>query len=315
MEKKDRISVANIISVIGLAGIGMVTFFGIYLGSGKGNFTMAILLALLLVAGLAGTVIMATKAKTATEHLRGWRIVEYVCLAAYIAFAAIFAGRLLGFFKIASEKDQLKQQAITEIEAIENLYASYDTQRTNHITFAVEQLTNYKHSHPTVQDSLYNLAYGPCADLETWRNDIAEECTKLTDRIDLNTVREQINKWDIFQLPAIATMLEQSSVTVPMAINNTIASYGAEYGLIPVISGGAGEPYRLEPQLAAFDIPALPQSTFATQLHNTSGSTPLGWILLVVMHLAVLLSYLLPRRSGIVNPNGKSGRTAGGMDL
>ena len=315
MEKKDRISIANILSVVGLAGIGMVTFFGIYLGSGKGNPTSSILLALLLVAGLAATIIMATKAKTATEHLGGWRIVEIVCLVAYLAFAVIFAGRILGFFKIASEKDQLKQQALSEVEAIENLYTSYDNQRTAHITLAVEQLTNYKNSRPTVHDSLYNLAFGRCADLEVWRDDIAMECTKLDDRIDLTTVRNQINKWDIFRLPAVAAMLEQSSVDVPAAINNAIVSFGDKYGLIPVISGGAGEPYVLEPQLATFDIPALPQSTFATQLRSTSGSTPLGWIMLVVMHLAVLASYLIPRRSGIINPNGKSGRTDGGLDL
>ena len=58
-EKKGKITIANILALIGLAGIGVVTFFGIQLHSSDGTPGGAIIGAIALVVGLGFLLMMS----------------------------------------------------------------------------------------------------------------------------------------------------------------------------------------------------------------------------------------------------------------
>lgn len=122
MTKKDNgnISIANIIALIGLAGIGVITFLGILLHSSDGTPGGAIIGAITLLAGLCFLLVMSIKAKSAKDNPDKWRYVEWGCLILYIIVAGYFASPFQRFFYIITEKPAMQAMARQEVSAIKN---------------------------------------------------------------------------------------------------------------------------------------------------------------------------------------------------
>ncbi len=80
------------------------------------------------------------------------------------------------------------------------------------------------------------------------------------------------------------------------------------------MSGGGSTPYRLDGYVE-YELGEAPQPLFAQMLRGADGSTPLGWILYVVLHLLVLLNYFVASRSSFVGPRQNTKQPTGGLDL
>ena len=145
-EKKGKITIANILALIGLAGIGVVTFFGMQLHSSDGTPGTAIIGAIALVAGLGFLLMMSIKAKKADNNPDKWRYVEWACLVIYVVVATFFATPFQRFFYMTTEKSDLQAMARTEVQSIQEMYQSYEFQQKKYLTEAVEQLKNYNDS-------------------------------------------------------------------------------------------------------------------------------------------------------------------------
>jgi hypothetical protein len=115
------------------------------------------------------------------------------------------------------------------------------------------------------------------------------------------------------QLASIATDLEARDAEAWNEVKSMIKNYEEQHKLIPVISGGGGEPYKLD-GYAKFELGEQPEALFAQQLRSLDGNTVLGWIIYIVLNLMVLLNYVVASRADFVGPTNRNS-PIGGIDL
>ena len=310
------ISLANILAMIGLAGIGVITFFGILLHSPDGKPAGAILGAIGLVAALGLLLYFCIRAKSADESLGLWRYVEYGCLIVYVFVAIIFAGPFQRFFYISFEKEKLQDQARTEIKAIKNLYLEYDHQRTSALNTAVEQMKSYKTSaqSDSVDTPLASYMDVVGNNIDSWRQK-ADVVTKLPEDTEIADIEDRIEGWNIMQIPATAKELEEKSPAAWNTVQNKIETAQRKNNMIPVIEGGGYQPYRLSPNYAQYSLTPLPEPKFAAMVRESNGNTVIGWIIYVLLNFLVLLNYFVAPRTDYVGPRRRKSSLGGGSNL
>lgn len=328
-EKKNGISIANILAMLGLAGLGVLSFFGLFFQSPDGNLSKPVLLAAGIVAAFAILLIIMVRAKGANDNPDKWRFVEWGALAIYLVLAWFAAKPALHFFYVVSEKENLQQMAREDVDAMDNLYATYNKQKKEAVDLAVEQFENYL-QHPQYidhkpvaendkSDYLYYFAKkyfgGNTDEIERW---IDDNDSLLEDMKDSRTkeLRGSIAKWDLMKLPLLSLDLSKAKDAAWKRVEDRIAT-NQTYELIPVVNGGAsvvtGEDKPFEwGGLATFNLPEKQPSSFADSLKNGK-PTALGWVIYIVLHLLILLDYLLARRSSFVGPSKNT--PSNGLDL
>lgn len=309
-----NISIANIISLIGFSGIGVITFFGMLFHSSDGTPGVAIVGSVALLAGLIFLLVMSIKAKSAEDNPDKWRYVEWGCLALYVIVAGYFATPFQRFFYIVTEKSDLQAMAQQEIDSIKKMRKSYDYQQVKFLSEAAEQITNYNDSKQI--KSIYNnelaeYVKGIGMDVDSWK----EKATKLvklqTDK-ELSDIAGEIDAWNMMNLASLAAKLEKKDKEAWTSLEKKIREYGENHKLIPVISGGGTQPYHFD-GYASFDLGTSPEPRFAQTLRSADGNTVIGWVIYVVLNLLVLLSYVATSRTRFVGPI--MGRKTSGMDL
>lgn len=313
-KKSGNISIANIIALVGLAGIGVVTFFGILLHSSDGKPAGAIFGAAALTSGLGFLLFMSIKAKGAEDSPDKWRYVEWVCLGLYIVVALLFSEPFQRFFYILGEKDAMQVQARQEIKTIKSMYQAYEYQRKKFVNDAAEQLQNYNASgqQKTIRDDLAAYAKGIGTNIDSWAGN-AEKLTKLTPDTQLKNIEDKIEGWSIMQLSMIANELETKDTEAWIMVEKKIKHFEEQNKLIPIVSGGGIRPYKLD-GYAQFELGEKPKPKFAQMLRNADGSTAIGWIIYIALNILVLLNYAVAARTDFVGPTNRK-KTSGGLDL
>ena len=323
MAKKnnDRVSIANVLSLLGLAGLGVISFYGMLLGSADGKPGGPILGAVALVVGLGLLLLLSIKAKGANDNRDKWRIVEYVALAIYVVVALLCAGPFLRFFFVTSQSDSLQQQGRAEVAAIEAIYKSYEKQCDNHLKMAVQEIKNYKASPQFGTDkdeegTLKHYVAENCSNEDSWA--AKAESVVMLDSISiwkrLGKLKTMLDNMSIMQLNELANELEYIDTNAVPELEEKIKQYEQNH-LIPVVTGGEGKPYALKEKYASFTFDAAPEPLFAQTLRQASGSTVLGWILLVVLHVLVLVSYIVAPKSSVVGPKRSKEGLGSGREL
>lgn len=308
-----NMSIANIIALIGLAGIGVITFFGILLHSSDGTPGSAIIGAVALLAGLCFLLVMSIKAKSAEDSPDKWRYVEWGCIVLYIVVAGVFASPFQRFFYIITEKPTMQAMARQEVSAIKKMYQSYEHQQNKFLTEAIEQIKNYNDSKQIsskYNDELaeYVKGIGP---VDSWATK-ASSLVKLQPDKELSDIEGEIEVWNIMNLSSLAAKLKNKDEKAWTSLQKKIRGYGENNKLIPKIAGGGIEPYRFD-GYANFDLGTPPEPKFYQSLCSADGNTVLGWVIYIVLNLLVLLNYVVTSRSQFVGP--VSGKKTGGMDL
>lgn len=316
MAKKNsgNISIANIIALIGLAGIGVITFFGMLLHSSDGTPGGAIIGAVALLAGLCFLLVMSVKAKSTNDNPDKWRYVEWGCLVSYIVVAGLFASPFQRFFYIITEKPAMQAMARQEVNAIKEMRQSYEHQQNIFLTGAVEQIKNYNDSKQissNYNDELAEYAKGIGSNVDSWEAK-ASVLVKLQPDKELSDIAGEIDDWNIMNLASLAAKLEKKDKNAWTSLEKKIREYGETNKLIPIIAGGGTQPYSFE-GYASFDLGTPPEPKFVQSLRSTEGSTVLGWVIYIVLNLLVLLNYAVTPRSQFVGP--ASGKKTSGMDL
>lgn len=310
----SKISIANILALIGLAGIGVVSFFGMYLHSKDGSPGIAVLGAVALVAGLAFLLVMSIKAKSAEDNRDKWVYVEWGCIAAYVIVAVLFSAPFQRFIYVMAEKEELQNKAKAEIKAIDDLYRSYDYQQDKFLTEAREQIENYKLSAQPAHvdrelDSYVRDVVG--SDINGWREK-ASLIVKLPQDQELADIKSKVEVWNVMQITSLAARLEKKETEAWKNLETKIRTFGENNRLIPVIGGGGISPYTFE-GYASFDLGEKPEPVFSEGMRSVEGHTVAGWIIYVILNFLILLNYVVTPHSGFVGP--RNTRETGGMSL
>lgn len=322
-KKNNGISIANIIALIGLAIIGVGTFFGGLFHSKDGKPGIAILWAVVLVGILVFLLYMSIKAKKAEDELNKWKFVEYGSLVAYILVAVFSSSCFNNFFYIIEKKDEMKEDARMEIKEIQLLYTNYEHWQKARLDEATEQIKNYKASHQNTYDKklrgFVNDVVGQ--DVDKWREK-AEKIVKVPDKSYnyLKDLSSRVESWNLFDLPSLANDLEQLDHNAWTNLDKHITNYGTKNQLIPVIGGGISTVGNYTnyywDEYAKFDLGEYATPQFAPKLRKANGFTVLGIVFYIIAHLLVLLNYVATTRTYYVAPNSGGGKNAtGGAEL
>lgn len=306
-KKQGDVSIANILAIIGLAAYGVISFFGEYFVSSGGSPVRAVFIAIALVAVLAFLLFFSIKAKGAEDNPDKWRFVEWGCLILYIGVVVAGSGPFHRFFVAVTQKEELKNAATEQFQAINNLFSEYNSQKDTHMSAAYEELKNYLASDQAKRvknDSLANYVKTRIKTVDDWATE-CESILTITPDSSIEKLKEDINAWNYMRLPSLAWNLDRSYVKAWDTIQDKIEAYGINSGLIPVIA--RDENGYAFTGLATFDLGERPEGTFVQKLKALDGTTIAGWIVLVLLHLLVLLNYLVAPRTVVVGPGRRSG--------
>lgn len=305
---KSRVSPAMYLSLLGLAGIGVFSFFGCLLTS-DGSYGWPIICAIIITGVLAACLWLIIYAKTTDNNPDKWKFVEWGGVGLYVILAFICAFPFLNYFYVISEKKELQEMANVEFAAIENLRESYNRQCEDYITVADQQLINYRDQKAAgVGNYKADQTLDIISGISNWRENAAD-ITKLSDDPSLGYLKERIDSWDVLEIPVIAEELKYRLSSTPEMINTKISGY-AEKTLIPEISGGVdGEPIELT-GLVRFDFETMPEPELSNTL-AVQGQNGLGWFIYVFLNCLVLLSWLVAKRADYVGPRRSSGAIGG----
>lgn len=316
-QKKDsRITPANILAMLGLAAIGVITFFGTLIGSTDGSPTFAIIWSVVVVTVLSFFLILGIKAKSAEDNPDKWKYIEWTSIVAYIVFAVLFSGSFMRFFYMVDQKEELQKQARSELKAIKDMYSSYNSQRDDFIEDVGEQLHNFNYRYAAGKGDGYNSDIAAMAsDVDGWMEkarvytSLPEEETNRPGKLE-----GRINGWNLMDISSMANDLEKLDTDARLKVEARISKYGSENNLIPVISGGIdGTPFAIA-GLAKFELAESPEAKFTKAVREANGSTGLGWTVYILLNALVLLNILVTSRSNYVGP-GSNGSNPGGMEL
>lgn len=313
-EKKNGISIANIIAIIGLAGIGVLSFFGLYFKSLDGKPAIPALLAVAIVAGLSLFLILTIKAKGAKDNPDKWIWVEIACLVAYLAVAVLCARPFQHFFYVMSEKSNLQELASADLQKVDSLYLVYNQQKDEYMKNAAQQLKNVQDSGQKFEagDQLGDYISGIVgSDIEEWMDD-ADLQLKLRQDEKLAQLKKQVKAWKLLELPQIAAGVPQK-VSDAWAQMAKKLEQNEQHNLIPVIRGGDG--YYFWGGYAEIVLPEQPATRFDQAIRGGDMKNIVGWIIYAVLNLLILLNYLVAPRNRFVGPRKGASTHSNGLDL
>lgn len=308
-DKKDRIAPANIIALVGLAGIGVISGIGALLNTEDGSLTWPIIWSVIIMIVLGGFLCLAIYAKGEDSHRELWTPVMWSSFVIYVIAAVFMCGPFLKFFFVVGDKEKLQKQANTEIANMESIFKNYEDQCEDFISNAETELRNFKVSgnYGTAELQEYyrtRVASG----INDWKENTALPSTdisgiKMVD--EWTSIKNEVNAWNYFKLPQLADRIKTLQERSWKELNNRIETFREDQGLIPVIKGGHGAPYYLD-GYAEFDLGEAPVSNFASKLLQSENViTVLGVFAYLLLNLLVLFNLLVAPDSGIVDPRSK----------
>jgi len=125
-KKKDNLTVANIISCLGLVILFICTFLGRYYKTG-GEMGGSIISALLITMLAAFFLWLMIKAKGAENQLEKWKKIEIAALILYlITVVPLSYFGMKHFFVVNSQKEKIKRSADNDLAKIDNMFTEYE---------------------------------------------------------------------------------------------------------------------------------------------------------------------------------------------
>ena len=311
----DRIAPANVIALVGIAGIGVISGIGALLNSADGSITWPIIWAVIIMTVLGSMLCIAIKAKGENSHRELWTPVMWASIIIYVIAAALMCSPFLKFFFVVNEKENLQAQAKAEIINVENFFKNYEQQRKDFLSRAETQLTAFRMNGKNGSTDLkeyYNNRVGN--NIKSWMEDVAIPATNVSNlkkAEEWSVIKKEVSNWNYFKLPQLAARMKYLQEQTWTELNNRIETFGNEQALIPVIKGGQGTPYYLD-GCAKFELGEAPISTFSEQLSQDDNVfTVMGIIAYVLLNILVLFNILVAPSSGIVGPSNRGIDTEG----
>ena len=295
-KKEDRISIANVIALIGLAGLAAVMFYGLMLGGD--SMGMAGIKTASYIAAIAVLLIMSIKFKTRSDNPEKWQIAGYVCVGVWLIVAVLCAKPFLRLFYVISSKEDLQQAALNDITRIDNFYDDYEKWRSDALTNSQERILQVwdRKSRYSSLDSYCKDYVG--SDLNEWRAD-ADRFTKIEDT-DFDDIKSTINKWSFTGLSDCATRLSDKlnggEKSAQKIARDKIDDFRENNHLIPLID----ENYNVS-GFWQYNGNLEELSDFAEKLRSDFKNPWLGILLYVVLHLLCVLNYLVVLPSNYVS--------------
>lgn len=303
-QKTGKISLANLIAIIGLVLLLIFSYLGrSYLSGGEMGFD--ILIAVAITSITAFLLWFLIKAKGAENKLQQWKIIELSTLIIYIVFAVVTAiyGGAMHFFTVNDNKDNLKELAREDLNSIESMFIEYKKFEEDAITQTVTGLDN-----AVAQKKSDDLkSYMKDVGIENSRESIDAFEKKL--RSDLigdaykayytafSTEKERIESdvknWSVVRISSDIRSINEMATYVGERLTDLSRKYK-----LPKINRNSYRQYDIiiEAQSRVFSVDES-NLRFGENIKEVSGTSLTAIAIIILIHLLILLNYIVAYRT------------------
>ena len=309
------VTLPNILTLVGLAVFGFFTYLGLSFRS-PGNTGFNILWSVLLVVVGAGLIFGAASAKGQKVDVSMWRKVEIALLSVYLLFAvlsAIFVPGFINYFQVSSNSRTIQSRGINDINMLRNVFVKYEGDVTRAISNTRTGLRNTVlgiECEDAVEEIKATNGIANLDDIENYLKDGPKKKLLGRDYEDFKAQYEamisqwesDIKDWSILRLPSIPSSMEEARDMIISELKDR-----ARTVKLPVIGMPDGRcVITQEEQPIEFDSPRF---EFGNALSNPNavGTPWLGYILLVVVHVLIVLTYFMTPRVNVITSVTQSG--------
>ena len=315
-KQKGKITIANILAIVGIVMLTVFTFIGHSYLSG-GELGWDIVTAVSVSAFVAVLLWFLIKAKGAENNLDKWRIAEYSVLAVYVLFAvptSLFGG-IMHFFVVNDNKEEIKGYAMSDLEKIDRLFVEYDDFEKDALSRTTIGLENAV-APGTSRDAKLREFFGAnninansegvSVFVDLQRGNIDVSSIKAEYEKKRADIKNAVNSWSVIQIPAKAKLIETLATEVEKAL--TQKSRDAK---LPIVEEGSLK----EMQSRGFNVDGgMSSLEFRRALQHTSGFSVTAVVIVLLIHLMILFNYFAAYRTATVGL-GKNMEEDGGMIL
>lgn len=292
-ENNEKITLYELLSVLGLSLTLVPIFFGVLLATEDGKPIKAVLLTIAVAIGFIVAVVAAIKAKRADENPYLWRKVEIGALVVYAVVAFFVAKPFLSFFSFYTNETEIKEIAIADIDGIRTLCKKYDVETDNSLALAKETIINYYENGTRRCNSIDSIVPN-VEGVEYWHIN-KSEAVQTGNEIysEINNIARKTDTWNYLQLLPLAKEIETASNSIVERLQEKVASVG-----IPVVVKNGGT-YIVSGYVQYADL-NMPQVTtkFPYEMQNLrERNFVLGVVFYVIFNLLVLACYFFSERS------------------
>ena len=309
-QKTGRITIANIIAIVGLVLLLVFSFIGhSYLSGGELGWDIVISVGITAFTGFLLWFLI--KAKGAENQLDKWRKIEYATLAIYIVFAipASLMGGIMHFFVVNDNKATIKSYAQADVKKINDLISEYKEFESQAITKTGTGLRNV--TGPNQRGDIELNQFMEETHIEHNRNSANNfETIQRNNLIGANfetynsNIRQQqqeflnvVNGWSIMQIPSKPKMLEELAISVEKELtrkSNEAKLPKIEYqnGVYTITQSSQRRDFKINGGVENFQ--------FKHALQTASGFSLTALFVVILIHILILFNYLVAYRTNIM---------------
>lgn len=320
-QKSGKITIANIIAIVGIVLLLVFSFIGHSYLSG-GELGMDIVISVAITAFTVFLLWFLIKAKGAENQLDKWRKIEYATLAVYIIFAipASLLGGIMHFFVVNDNKAIIKSYALSDVRKIDQLISEYKEFESQAITKTGTGLRNVTGPNQRADISLNqfmednriehdrnsaknfetiqrNNLLG--ANFETYHNQIRRQEQEFINVVD---------GWSILQIPSKTKMIEELAISVEKELtrmSNEAKLPKIEYqnGMYAITESNQCKNFEISGGVEKFQ--------FKHALQNASGFSITALLVVLLIHLLILFNYIVAYRTSTLGISKNSEEDGG----
>ena len=298
--EKERVSLINFLSVLGLAALFMLTWLGELFLTG-GEMAKSLLLAGGLTLLFAVLLVVLVRIKSASSNFRVWAIVEIVVLILYAVAAILLSRPSRQFFEVTANKAEIQQQAKADFAAIRDVFTQYEN-------FENDALSNTRRdilaSIGGTRDKALADFYAAMKINPKDNENVNRYCDIQKEKLlgnkyeqykkenlqQVDTWEQAVKDWSILRIPDIA-----NDAQVVRDIVKALSDYSKKADLPAIVSDGKTHSLQSTKQVFNMDVPVL---GLRDKLEAPSASALLLSILiLLAVHGLILMSFFFGYRN------------------
>lgn len=299
-KEKEKVSLINFLSVLGLAVLFMLTWLGELFLTG-GEMAKSLLLAGGLTLLFAVLLIVLVKIKSVTSNFRMWALIETVVLLLYVAAAILLSRPSRHFFEVNANKADIQQQAISDFDAIRSVFKQYEEFENNAIA---DTRRNILASIGGIRSKELNDFFTAMKINPKDNDNVSRFCDIQKEKLlgnkyeqykkenltQVDTWQQAVQDWSILRIPEIAN---DSQVVKDIVL--ALSNYSKKADLPEIVSDGKTHTINSTKQAFSMDVPEL---KLGSKLSAVSPSAlALSIVVLILVHFLILMSFFFGYRN------------------
>lgn len=315
-QNSKKITIANIVSIVGVVLLLVFTFLGQAYKSG-GEITVSLLISIVVAAWISLLLWFMIKAKGAENDLKKWKVAECATGVVYVISAILSLWGMMQFFVVNSTKDDIQDLAKTDLAKIDNMindFKSFENEAISNTYLGLKDalahnsscdhtLKTFMNEKGITSNESVNVfrnvqEFKLCSDVEgnfyEVYNEYAEEKLKIEKTID---------RWNILLIPFAAENIEKLAAQMGATLT-AISAEGAETlpEIKTVVATRRGvTKYTLgEGQKKEFVIDAE-EFQFRNAMKEAQGFNVIAIVCTLFIHVLIIFNYVVAYRTNTLS--------------